>query len=79
VDRLLCDIPQIFQNRQPIHLGHLDIDDEDVGLIFTGLDHGLQAAGGGFNIEAHRGASGGDGPENTGVVVGNEYLWSCPV
>jgi hypothetical protein len=57
----------------------VDIDDEDVGLIFTGLDHGLQAAGGGFHIEAHRGASGGDGPENTRVVVGNEYLWSCPV
>jgi hypothetical protein len=62
VERLLRDVPQICQNRKAIHLRHVNVNDENIGLMLTGLDQGLEPAGGGFDVEAHPGASVGDRP-----------------
>jgi hypothetical protein len=78
MERPLRGIRQIRQDRQAIHLGHVDVNDENVGPVLTGLDQDLESGGRSFDIEAHPGTSIGDGPENTGIVVGNENLVGDP-
>jgi hypothetical protein len=40
----------------------VNVNDENIRLMLTGLDQGLKSAGRGFDVEAHPGASVGDGP-----------------
>jgi hypothetical protein len=40
----------------------MDVNDENIGLMLTGLDQGLESAGRGFDVEAHPGTSVGDSP-----------------
>jgi hypothetical protein len=44
-------------DRQAVRLGHIDIDDYDVGMASIGLDQCLKAVGRGFDIESHAGAA----------------------
>jgi hypothetical protein len=40
----------------------VNVNDKNIGLMLTGLDQGLESASGGFDVEAHSGASVGDSP-----------------
>jgi hypothetical protein len=73
--QLLRYVLQKGANRKAIHLRHVDIDDENVRIISTGFDQGLESVGRGFDLETHQGASIGDCPQDTGIVVGNKHPW----
>jgi hypothetical protein len=78
VQRLARHIPQICQGGKTVHFGHVDIQQENIGLPLSGLDQNLQSVACGFDIEAHPDAAVGNGSQNAGVVIGNEDLRRGP-
>jgi len=56
--------------------GIVNINDENVGVVSTGLDESLETVGCSFDLETHPGASVRNCPPNTGIVVCNEDLRS---
>jgi hypothetical protein len=53
----------------------MDVNDKNVGIISTGFDQGFESVSRGLDLETHHGASIGDCPQDTGIVVGNKHPW----
>ena len=73
-ERLAAGIEQARADREPVQFGHVDVDDEDVGLAAARLDQQLHAVGRGLHLETHLHAAVGEQPHDGGIVVGDQHL-----
>ena len=65
-------LAQLLVHREPVHVGHHDVEEHEVGEVESRRAHGLAAVGGGLHVVPGHLERLGDEPADVGLVVDDE-------